>query len=275
MKRREQELFGGVGNEKAERSKVIIRVNNLDLRSSSKVLPQNPEYRQATPGTSKSCNVLEYLAYGVVTKPGNIERPYFIEGSEFEIILRIPEDQKKVITDIAAFISFFGGIGSRSRNGYGSFSINGLEITPIELFKKYRKGELKDYSAFSQNARLFRGLPIHQKWEDALFEVGNAYRTGRLRLEDRHSGEKRKYISQPLSIRDSYTGSNKITIPESTKPLERNAKCFFIGITKTDGMFQGHILYLPHSLNGNPNYLTYNDELANSFSSSTNINEVL
>lgn len=270
LKRQEEEIFGGVDS--GTRSKIILRVTNSNLVVGIEPFPDN--YKVSTPGTNKSSNLLEYLAYGVVTRPNTIDREFFKPGGSFSITATFPGSYKEVVTDAFSLVSHFGGLGSRSRNGYGSFYIPESNSSIIDIFKKNRHGDLQLYTAFSSQARLFLGSGHHEKWEDALFEVGNAYRSARLGLEKRHEGAKRKYISQPLFIKDSSTGNNTLSLSDMHKPLERNAKCFFIGITHAENKFRGHILYLPHRMKEHEAYLKQNDLLANALTS-YKLNEVL
>ena len=251
---------GAIFGDTQQRSKIIIQVNDEEIEPSNALLPQDNNYKRNTSGTNKSVNILEYLAYGVVAKPGSIERSYFPVGSSFQIKVKCPDEMLTMIKELFEMVSLFGGFGSRSRNGYGSFLIESSKLDIIQRFKKYKKGSLKNYSAFSEKALLFTGKDTHDNWEKALLEVGDAYRTARLALEDRHYGSQRKMIAQPLSIKDP---KDTTIVKINGKKLERNAKCFFIGVTKEDKKYKGHILYLPHTIDELDGYQKPNNSLAN------------
>lgn len=265
---------GAIFGDTTKRSKVIIQVSSRDLIESEDLLPQDKSYNQNTTGTNKEANILEYLAYGVVAKPRSIERSYFLAGGHFDVRVQYPDEFDEKVKDSFGLINFFGGIGSRSRNGYGCVSIDNLNVNAEELFKKYKKGKLKNYTAFSEKARLFKGNTLHAKWGEALFEVGSAYRSARLALENRHEGRQRKMISQPFAIYNKNTGkSDKFPLWMQDQKLERNAKCFFIGVSKEATGYRGRILYLPHTLDSLPDYLNPNNKLANHIAA--NLTEIL
>lgn len=269
MRKREQEIFGGVGPNPTNRSKVIVRVRGEgNLKKSNNIMPQGNAFTVSTPGTNKKSNILEYLAYGAVTYPKTIDRGHFEPGGKFEIVLTTTAANVELMKDLITLLSFFGGIGSRSRNGYGCFSVSEVSDNPIGIFTKYKKGPLCSHTTFSKESVLFQSKNTHTTWPEALAEVGSEYRLARLGLEKRHEGTKRKMISQPLFIKDSLTGKNSLSIPSIPKPVNRNAKSFFIGLTESNGEFKGHILYLPHNLEGNPTYKSINDLLAKELSTS-------
>ncbi|MEM8527892.1 MAG: type III-B CRISPR module RAMP protein Cmr1 [Bacteroidota bacterium] len=253
---------GAIFGDTQQRSKISIQVRLSNIIESSDILPQGAAYVQAVAGTTKSTNILEYLAYGVVPKSGKMTRTYIDVGSSFKIVIKCPEYLKKTIEELVEVMSIFGAIGARGRNGYGNFTVTNrnLKTDAAKLLFNHRKGKLKNYTSFSEQSCLFKGISTYDNWKDALFEVGSAYQKARLSLEDRHYGSQRKMIAQPLSIRDNRDGSTKIY---AHGKIERNAKCFFIGITKEGDNFQGHILYLPHHIDGLSGYLRPNDALAN------------
>jgi hypothetical protein len=136
--------------------------------------------------------------------------------------------------------------------------------------------ELFDYTSFSNQSRLFVSSNPRDTWEDALLDVGCAYRTARLSIEGRHEGEKRKLVSQPFSIFDPKTRKNeKFPVWVNGKKLKRNAKCFFLNVSETvSGKYEGNILMLLHKLPGIPEYEKVNKEIANQISLDSNLKEI-
>lgn len=255
LRTQERAIFGDT----TRRSKVVVRTSH-ELPLEDVPLSNSNNY-SSNSGGNKRVNILEYLAYGVVARSRTIERAYFATSETFDVCIKCPFSLEENLKEVFELVSLFGGIGSRSRNGYGSFSIQEPKLDIVEKFKKYKKGDLQNYTSFSEKARLFLGKEnTHDSWEGALFEVGDAYRTARLGLEGRHYGSQRKMISQPLSIKAA-VDNPKIKI--HGKKVERNAKCFFIGVKKEKEKYRGHILYLPHNIDGLNGYLRPNDCLAN------------
>jgi len=135
-------------------------------------------------------------------------------------------------------LSYFGGIGSKSRNGFGSFQINYREGIPSinlkDLFGKSIIGQPK-YPAFSKYSRLWEFKENYPSWDKALAKIAEIYREVRLKVEPKYSYQKRGLLAAPL-------------IPPKMKnqsPLERRGKSYFLSIHKTtDNKFTGRILFL-------------------------------
>jgi len=78
-----------------------------------------------------------YLGYGVIVRDKHIkksitQRNFFDSGSQFslEFIFRTglgPEDKYRILKAFWA-LCMFGGLGSRSRRGFGSIKINGVKV---------------------------------------------------------------------------------------------------------------------------------------------------
>jgi CRISPR-associated protein Cmr1 len=136
----------------------------------------------------------------------------------------------------------FGGIGSRSRNGFGSLHCSDLFDQTIK-----KQGNLKPFTAFSNESILFDKFNTYVSWEDALCEIGTAYRTARLALEERHKFDKRGFVAMPIESKFERS------IPQSIKD-GRLAKPYFLHVHKThDGKYQGQILFLPYLYKTGPN----------------------
>ena len=92
---------------------------------------------------------------------------------------------------------------------------------------------MKEYTALSRESQLFYGFNDHAKWEEALSEIGMAYKDARLSVEKKHSYDKRLLIAKPIV----QTGNSK----------ERHAKPYFLHVKKlTSGKFQGQIIFMPY-----------------------------
>ncbi|MCB9282947.1 MAG: type III-B CRISPR module RAMP protein Cmr1 [Lewinellaceae bacterium] len=117
MKRKEQELFGGVGNGGAKRSKVTVQVNPIELKIGQ--LPGNG--KDQNPG-------LYYLWYSI---PMNDNRPAIWEG-KFSIILS-SFDNSAILEAAMTFwlLANLGGVGTRSRRGAGNFQVEQVTSTTI------------------------------------------------------------------------------------------------------------------------------------------------
>lgn len=114
MRSHEEELFGGVTKNGARRSKVILRVEEKIVKTGR--LPRTQDDKIQNPG-------IHYLWY---TIPMNNDRAGMWEG-DFTVHLSCFES---VALEEAAFsfwmLANFGGLGTRSRRGAGSFKIEHL-----------------------------------------------------------------------------------------------------------------------------------------------------
>ncbi len=268
LKAKEDAIFGGVGSGKegkAQRSKVILQVvpgkGCQPKDGTTKGLPQH-KVKTRHKGKISNINLLEYLAYGVTGK-GYTERPYFDSGAEFQIILRFhplltAEVKKEVITALV-LLEAYGGLGSKSRNGFGSISVSyeGEVGWCQSLFQKgvsvLAQGSRVNYTAFSKDAKLYE-TKLHASWHAALAQVGEAYRgeypgvdsmkgtKGRLGLDKLHKGDQRKYIAMPLNGGAHHSKHDV---------HERRPKSLFLGVSQVGNQYKGQILYLPDTYQHN------------------------
>ena len=229
LKEREAEIFGA-SDEKIGRSKFSMRVKPHKLNSSKDKLPSHP--------------VLEYLAYGTHEyKRGQgtiFIRDYIKPNQKFSVIITIPEHLKDEIIKILLRLSTFGGLGSRSRNGFGSFKILSINGNSNSFYVKAGKekdsssSELPKYSAFSKNMRLWKSKQSYDSWDKALAELGKAYKYARERIESKHHYEKRQYIGAPIIV-----NTNQMS------KLDRHSKPYFMSVHYESDKYVGYILYLP------------------------------
>lgn len=254
LRKKEGEIFGST-DEKVGRSKFGMRVKgNFDPKKDPLPNLEIHKFFVKVKGKERRQNILEYLAYGPLTWSKEERKNIFFTkyipvNTNFEINFLMNESEsdaiKKVVINTMNLLSNFGGLGSKSRNGFGNFIItsvimknNNIEnpvhlplpkVQAINLLKKFNV--IPDYTAFSQNAILFRTNSTYTTWDQSLAYIGKSYREAKLSLEDRHIYKKRQYIGSPIS--DSF--------------LERHSKPYFLKVNKEKGMFRGYILFLPSS----------------------------
>jgi CRISPR-associated protein Cmr1 len=236
LKEEEAKIFGGSG-EKEGRSKVTIRVYPFNLSTSKDDFPSHPVQVK-----NFKINILEYLAYGTYEYErgrGNIFiRDYIIPDQKFSISITAPNERKSEIINVFQILSTFGGLGSRARNGFGSFrllSIDGIQSNKYyNVQRKNYTSDLPNYSAFSQNMQLWKTKENYDSWDNALAELGRTYREARTKIEQKHSYEKRQYISAPIIVH-----KNQVSI------LDRHSKPYFMSVHREENRFIGNVLYLP------------------------------
>ncbi len=230
MKERENEIFGSTDG----KSKIKIKIN-ANLKPVLKNLPKGAMFKVK----GFSLNIIDYLAYGLYTYKrgkGNVYTKEFFEPQKhFEIILSYPEEFKNdILTSFKALI-YFGGVGSRTRNGFGSLYCSDIENVK---FQNLFDGELSNFTAFSGKSKIFL-FNDHNTWVDVLSEIGLIYREARLSLEKRHSFFKRALLAMPIEARNE-------NIQYEIKK-GRHSKPYFLHVNKLkNGKFQGQILFLPY-----------------------------
>jgi len=259
----ESKIFGSADEKKGGRSKVIIEILKK-LENIKTGLPTNHNfkttmYQDTRRGNRDDVDIIKFLAYGSesknyfdvnqTTKPSNFSFKISYNDIAFESILK----------DIVNMISVFGGLGSKSRNGFGRFfaSTNNEPLEDIQIvLKKYMTASKSDFTALSKSIELYalNGGP-YSIWHDLLAGLGTAYKTGKESAGDNpHNYEKRVIIGAPIGTYNKH----------------RHSKTHFFGITKSVNVFNGFILFLPYDyligaddyINNPANFSTWKSDYA-------------
>ncbi|MEA1966771.1 MAG: type III-B CRISPR module RAMP protein Cmr1 [Thermodesulfobacteriota bacterium] len=232
MQKDESAIFGSTSN----RSDLKIFISNRNYSSRIENIPRGELIPVRSKGSTFNISILEYLSYGLYDYErgnGNVfKKGHIKENGRFSLTLSCSKKNEKKILTALFLLSKFGGIGSRSRNGFGSMQIKNFDSSQITTeFDE----TLKSFTAFSHKAKIFKFQP-ENSWSRALSKIGIAYREARTRLEPRHMFDRRALASKPIIVR------NEINISE------RHSKSYFLKVVKTkDNQFQGQILYLPYN----------------------------
>jgi CRISPR-associated protein Cmr1 len=239
MAKREAEIFGST------EKKSVISVS-LEVSSLTPVLKDLPTGKMVpVKGKPYPTSIIHYLAYGLHKREAkkNVYIKEYVEPkSLFRVSVCFPKNVEHDVINAFKALLTCGGIGARSRNGFGSLHCNELNDFMIK-----KEGPLKSFTAFSKSAILFNRFNKHDKWEEALSEIGMVYRDARLNLEDRHKFAKRGLIAMPIE------SQNEKNIPQPIRE-GRHAKPYFLHVNKRpDGKYQGHILFLPYLYKAGPN----------------------
>ncbi len=254
LRDRESRIFGSADERKGGASSFSIRITrSADIRTArTDEFLQRPHYKIPVEGKPFKMNILGYLAYGLYDIKKGFLRDYILPGEKFSIVITLLRRNcfDDVIAAMLAF-SLFGGIGSRTRNGLGSFDISNrteafaaikdsFDINnpyQTENLKKLAKqaGEVSSYSSFSKGTKVFRAKNCFSTGLDALADVGKTYRSGRGFLEAHYQFQKRQFIGAPLDPPKQIFKSF----------LDRHAKPYFIKIAKEGDKYRSYILYLP------------------------------
>jgi len=227
-------------------------------------------------GTDRDIDILLYLGFGPISPKQALTKSYIKPGSEFKVSFNFQSGTDSHIVDsiCQSFvdISLFGGIGGRSRNGFGKFCIIDSERKELcydieKRFKQLISGSPKDYTAFSEKSILYKLRATQGSWEATLFELGKIYRSGRSGnkyfnesgIDSRHNVALRQYIAAPV---ETNSGSQQ-DIRKSF--LDRHAKSLFLNVTEqSDKKYNGYILFLPYNyLQNKPHEIQFNRNVSN------------
>jgi len=126
--------------------------------------------------------------------------------------------------------ALFGGLGSKSRNGFGSIKIK----DKMNITRRIENNNPTDFTHVNKNIEIFRTIVKYNTWNEALSKIGLAYRNARMQLEPSHSYNKRAEIASPIPI---------------ARINGRQPKQIFLRVTKSnENRFTGKIYYLPIKL---------------------------
>ena len=217
LREKEGKLFGTSDSDKDQgQSSLIMRLN-----AESQNLPEIKAGEVLCDETGKVVKVgARYLGYGVMeafenkkkgTKAGQLTRPCL--KSPFEFTLQIGAKEEKHLRDVLPaleLLGLLGGLGSKSRKGYGSLNLVKLKVNGTDTWQK--PANEKDYegdykrrlmdllksaleyqqepeiSAFSSNARIC----LTRFKRDSAMEVLNEY--GEEMIRYRSWGRKGKIL---------------------------------------------------------------------------------
>ncbi len=274
LQNKEVKLFGGFYKESEKvvtmRSKVIIRVDCNDLYTSLNM----PEYKVSTYNGKYFINILYYLVYGHTNytpeRKTHMVDSFIPPEVKFQVHLTfhrdLSSDDKEAVIKAFLVLSKFGGLGSKSRNGFGCFEVTESNIKeqattlPKILIKDLKRNELSAFSSFSNQSSIYETvLPSEDsdddwlgfdRWQDALGLIGKMYQVARERLDTpHHTYNNRLYIAQPIEVKGKRIDNF----------LERHGKAFFFNIRRNaDGKFVGRVLSMPYKfIEGKPDISTH------------------
>lgn len=255
LRKRESEIFGSANEKQGGGSSFAIRITYDKALLEQKIKKGNlPNYpvEVISQGQVRKLNILEYLSYGAFKNRDGGFREYIQE--KFQFNLHIQYTNETHLNDILATIyvfNFFGCVGAKSRNGFGSFHISNREeafadikdilstSTPYEaqnLKKLIRNNGITAYPSFSKGVQIFKAKGFFNSAFDSLADVGKIYKNTKGSLEKKHNYESRQFIGAPL---DPPPKERFKSI------LPRHAKPYFIKVAKEGSKYRSYILYLP------------------------------
>jgi CRISPR-associated protein Cmr1 len=204
--------------------------------------------------TNKHTNILEYLAYGSYKK----ESCYCLEmAKKFSFLVYVPANLKDEITACLNALLTFGGVGSRSRNGFGSLCCSVEKLAQAKYSKKLAQQQpTVGYPTLNCKSKLFVTKKTYDNWEGALSEIGEVYKKARCSLDEKHNFKYRSILSLPIKGNEN-----------------RRPKQFLLHVAKQEKKYLGRILSLPILFEDQQKYDNVIKEMHESFRSSETMTE--
>jgi len=254
----ETKLFGST--DAASKIRILLSVSG-SLQTAKTDFPKGKK----VPVKSFQINILDYLAYGLyqyVKGAGNqYNRNYIKPSQKFNFSVYVPDSEKdKIATCLQALLNF-GGVGSRSRNGFGCMAAVSKNFQTPGYSREWKSAAACAYPTINARSQLFETKQGYSTWEEALSEIGIAYRTARTSLERKHNFERRGLVARPIEVKQA-------AIPAWIRNT-RSPKQFIMHINRRAGKYYGQILYMPILVGEKSEQVNYDkmiDDMHNQFS---------
>lgn len=257
---KETEIFG----------KSKVRVNILDTSNCSITTQKKlnfPDQKIEHPEVHRRIEVETYLGMGPVFWNKNLKRQeykvnYIQPGSKIDMSLFIPKNERENIIYVLSLIKYFGTIGSRSRNGWGSININPKENTAGTKFElvKLKDIELIDYTnIFNEKSKAYphgigknqKGIlcwetPLRTTWQECMKDLAGTYLDIRMAFKftktDKQKLEARHLLGYPVT----HHGASIWDKEESKKINTRLPSQLILKVIRKGTNFSGLILHIPN-----------------------------
>ncbi|MBF0101673.1 MAG: type III-B CRISPR module RAMP protein Cmr1 [Desulfobacterales bacterium] len=230
MKKREDEIFGSTDRKTSFDLKIY---SMTDCSPKLSNLPKGKEFKVQSKGKTFHLGILDYLAFGLRDFRTGYTKEHIPDKNKFKLTLVIKnKNAKGEIENAFRMLVYFGGIGAKSRNGFGSLYVPNLQ--PFQNKNLFNStSSTKDFTSLSNKCILFNQFSPVNDWTQALSEIGMAYKDARLSIERKHSYEKRLLIAKPIV---------------QARNNDRHSKPYFLHVSKLpNGKYQGQILFMPYN----------------------------
>ncbi|MCD6121245.1 MAG: type III-B CRISPR module RAMP protein Cmr1 [Spirochaetales bacterium] len=231
MKQEEEIIFGST-NRKSLVKIIIEKGNSPPVK---KNLPQGRKLSISTGKRNINFGIIDYLAYGIRDHKNGYEREHFPVETKFKLAIQYNKNIEEQIIKSFSLLINYGGLGAKSRNGFGSLYIQEKQLEKYSI-EQLNKVEPKYFTAFSKYTKLFNNFKDKNLWIEALSDIGEVYIKARRSLENLHLYKKRSLIAKPI-----------IQADERYIKEGRHSKPYFLHVNKTQNGYKGQILFLPYN----------------------------
>lgn len=259
----EDALFGSADADSGGKSKIAVEVNGQLKCYASGAFPAgqkipHPEVKNKH-GIIVSIDRFLYLGYGPIIHGGELKkegRGAFQTGQFFRITISGAEQILEDLHDTLHCLQQFGAIGSRSRNGWGSFSLSSNQlpaVTDLEIFHKLETSWVdcydRDYphrlGSDGNKLLLWRCSNSKNDWQGVMNELAEIYMN--IRLDHHFVGggkdnphktpQNRHLLGYPAGMNHSVKGWGN---------NGRHGSSLRLLVRKEAEGHRGYILHLPH-----------------------------
>ncbi len=260
LRKKEGDIFGSSAGT-GKKSKVIISLNSDKVIISTQQLPNHPviEYSRRDRNTGRvttgKMDAITFFAYGKTpsrdrnTNQMGTWAEYIKPGSAFTIKLS-SFDQTVLAEAVKSFLTLahFGGLGGKSKNGFGSFQILKIDgsipefagFNPASLIK----GEgIPSYPAFSAKSVVIEHSDGKNTWDIALADMAMRYQLSKKVLKKTGGLPESNTFENKKELVGMLLSRSDIKLPNRPK---RIPKPFHMKIFKNpENKYCERILFLP------------------------------
>jgi len=123
MRRDENHLFGSASDGTSTKSLVRIRLDKWDMGKKYK-WEKVGRVNHPEVNNGMAVDTALYLGYGPIKKAGELKNGPAIDAQESAMLrLAFPAEEQELLDRAVALMGWYGSIGGRSRNGWGSFML--------------------------------------------------------------------------------------------------------------------------------------------------------
>jgi CRISPR-associated protein Cmr1 len=256
----ENKLFGSPDEEHGGRSLVTVEVNG-DLQcfpiggfpEGNIIRHDEVKNRHGNP---MNIDRFLYLGYGPIARAGvlkNEGKGAFIPGQIFKLFVTSQENVLRSLHTTINCLQFFGAIGGRSRNGWGSFSVHTDKIPVSSDNQLFQQIAVDWQICFScdfphrlglqgQQALLWRCQNRHNDWEGVMNELAEIYLKVRLAHSFQGGGP---HTTPQARHALGYPSGNRHGVTSWDNGGRHGSALRLIVRKEADG-HRGYILHLPH-----------------------------
>lgn len=258
------------------KSKVELKIIQNHCQISEKKELRFPNLRLNHPEVSAPVSVESYLGMGPVfwnkeLRRAEYKNSYIVPSEKLTMVLVVPKGEVKVFVKILSFIHYFGTIGSRSRNAWGSIVISNLKnITEnkqinlilvsedclVDWNNIFQKNESRKYPycfAKDEKGMLCWYTRPQETWEEAMRIIADTYLKIRTAFKFNKTREKVLEPRHLLGYPVTNHGVEKWDIAKLENGREKKLNTrlpsqLILKILKDKNSFYGIILHLPNQI---------------------------